>query len=115
MSDKKYDIDSVERNLKNMGYVHPSSPKQTPKYKVINVDDKKGKYKTSNYSVNPYKKFSQSTTDIIPKESTCPICFTDPLFRCECTEYKDMMCINNHIWYYDKQGQVVIKDPHEND
>lgn len=116
MSDKKYNADSVERTLKSMGYVHPSSPKQTPKYKVINIEDEKGKYKTSDKSVNPYKSFSQSTntSDFVSKASTCPVCFTDPLFICECAEYKDMMCKNNHIWYYDAKGQVILQDPHEN-
>lgn len=117
MSEQKYNADTVERTLKSMGYVHPSSPKQTPKYKVINVEDEKGKYKTSNNSVTPYKSFTQSTdlTNLSVKESNCPVCFTTPLFICECTEYKDMMCKNNHIWYFDSKGQVIIQDPHEDD
>ena len=107
----------LDAKLAAMGYEHPEKP-QAPSnhhYKTINVKDEKGQYEASNKSANPYRHFSEQEDDYSKRYSTdiCPLCNTKALFRCECKEYKDMMCKNNHVWWMDEKGHIHQGDPHE--
>lgn len=114
------DIERARSELANklVGYEHPDNakPQTNHVYKTINVKDEKAQYETSSKKENPYGSFDQNhDDDIVQKTRTCPACQGQALFACDCAEYGDMMCSNNHTWWVDKKGHVHLEDPHEED
>ena len=113
------DIERARNELESklIGYVHPENvkPKTNHVYKTIDVKDEKAQYESSSKKANPYGLFSQEpdSLDIVQKTRTCPACQGQALFACDCVEYGDMMCSNNHTWWVDKKGVVHLEDPHE--
>jgi hypothetical protein len=106
----------LESKLSSMGYVHPeeAKPKTNHVYKTINVKDEKAQYESSAKKANPYGSFSHDYDgSTVQKTRTCPACQEQALFACDCTEYGDMMCSNDHTWWVDKKGVVHLEDPHE--
>ena len=45
-------------------------------------------------------------------DTVCPLCSEPPKTICDCV-YNDKYCVNNHVWYTDRKGNVVKnKSPH---
>ena len=120
MSDIARAKNDLDTKLAKMGYVHPEKPQMgsDDRYHTIDVKDEKAVYQTSDKYANPYSNFSgemkssENTAKTIQKTDICPECDTKALFRCECEEFGDQMCKNNHVWYVNKQGQIINGDPH---
>jgi hypothetical protein len=101
---------SVDAKLKNIGYEHPEN---------------------NNTSYSPYKAYSESGDVYVSQQGTiystfeekitqkntrpaniCPVCEGKAAYVCPC-KVGEKMCKNNHMWYFTKDGNVVVGDPHE--
>lgn len=114
MSDIDHARNSLDAQLTSMGYVHPDTNNQTG-----------GGYKTySQTSDNVYvsRSFDQYATfntktdakQQVQKTDVCPSCDNKAMYSCRCP-VGEMMCKNNHMWYVEKNGKLVMGDPHEKD
>jgi len=111
------DIERERNNLSINGYVHPETPQSTLQntYKVIDVKDDKATYESSSKLANPYRNFTQNEEKLekeVQRNDICGQCGSKALYVCECKEYQDMMCENNHVWWVNQQGQIIDGDPH---
>lgn len=100
--------EDVDRKLAEMGYEHPSENNSTNNpYKVY---QEKGDNPYTSFSGGGYATFnSKSLTD--NSLDVCPVCDTKAMYMCDC-EMDDRMCKNGHVWYCDKNGKIIQKDPH---
>lgn len=106
----------LDGKLSSMGYVHPevAKPKTNHVYATINVKDDNAQYTSSSKKANPYGTFNAEYDEsTVHKNMTCPECQGKALYACDCVEYGDMMCSNNHTWWVDKKGIVHMEDPHD--
>ena len=123
MSNIEKSRSDLDKKLSKLGYVHPKTHQQANNhgYYTINVKDKKGSYKPSKKNHNPYKSFTgkmdeeKGNISTKQKSDICPMCGEKALYRCECKEYRDMMCKNKHVWWYTVNGQLIKGDPHFNE
>lgn len=111
-------INEVESKLSSKGYVHPDVHHRpnSDAYTTINIKDKNAVYQRSSKPNIPYasfnhKKMSDNLTEV-QKTDICPMCDTKALYKCDCYEFHDMMCKNNHVWWVNTNGQVINGDPH---
>jgi len=111
-------INDLESKLATRGYVHPDThqgPSADP-YAVINVKEQNAVYQRSTKPVIPYASFTpnQDTPNekTVNRPTVCPVCDNKALYMCECTEFKDMMCKNSHVWWVNTAGQIINGDPH---
>ena len=116
MSDIQRAKNDLDAKLAKMGYVHPENPQMgsNKRYRTIDVKDENAVYQASNHKDTPYSNFSgeMKVEKVVQRTDICPECDTKALFRCECKEFGDQMCKNNHIWWVNPQGQVINGDPH---
>lgn len=104
-------MEKAEKQLKNMGYVHPENDNINTISTYSNYNDSGQTYTASSHET--YSKYNEF--EIKSNLDICPQCNNKTLFICECAEYKDRMCKNKHIWYIDKKGKIIIGDPHNDD
>jgi hypothetical protein len=116
MSDVTRAKNELDAKLASMGYVHPEKPQMGHGnlYKTIDVKDEKAVYQSSKVR-NPYRNFTEQEEpqEQVQRTDICPRCDTKALYRCECQEFGDQMCQNNHVWWVNKQGQIINGDPHD--
>ena len=102
MNNIKNSRQSVDDKLKSMGYVHPENPKSLTTSVYKSFDEEKKIYKKNNYS-------SYSTMNY---SLLCPECNEKALYKCDCV-IGELLCKNNHMWYTEKTGIIVLGDPHK--
>lgn len=115
----------VDKHLQNVGYSHPETTNINKSLYKIYSGDSNSVYKSTN-SANIYRTkenayetdengneiISSSTNSSVPKEEICPVCQTPALFKCPCKEYGELLCKNNHYWYF-KDNTKIVGDPHK--
>jgi len=120
MCDIESTRNQLDQKLALQGYVHPETPTQNVSlYKTIDVKNESAIYESNKKHINPYK-FFNSTESTKPNKNVqrtnrCPTCEEDAQFICSCEEYGDMLCKNNHYWWVNKKGLIVLGDPHDDE
>lgn len=111
MSDIERARNSLDAKLSEMGYVHPESTNSNSGdgYKMYN---KEGESTYVSQDYNRYATFDTKQSGDVQKTDICPSCETKALYSCDC-EFGDMMCTNGHMWYVQKDGKVIVGDPHK--
>lgn len=102
---------SLDRKLADMGYQHPTTDNQNRNIYKTYKESGDDTYVSQEYT--RYATFNANEQKEIekPENDICPLCDTKALYRCGC-EIGEMMCKQNHMWYYTMQGEVKIGDPH---
>lgn len=107
------DIDSARKNLVISGYEHPSSviTNRDRRYKTFDETDTKKKKNMDRFQGTNVG--NQYATIVMTQEDldNCPTCGEIPTSTCPCA-YSDKTCVNNHIWYTDREGKSIIGNPH---
>jgi hypothetical protein len=95
------------------GYEHPESinVNRDNLYKTFTEGKKKKKFGTTVVG-KQYSTLNKAAAEI--KEiNDCPKCDKICVSTCPCG-YSDKTCENGHIWYTDRDGNVVVGNPHKN-
>jgi hypothetical protein len=132
MSDNNHDRNSLEQKLKVSGYVHPDTDNTntTPTYMSYregdtyvsqsydvyanfnSEDNKQENENNSNMNKLSLNQQQKNTNKLVL--TVCPVCDSKAFYSCDC-EYADLMCKNRHVWFTTKQGNVIVRDPHEDE
>jgi hypothetical protein len=104
-------IENSRKDLKIDGYVHPTEKLNTSynPYKTFNTDNKKSDYETAK-TKSGYATFTDKES-VSKQSNLCPECGIEAMYICSC-ELKDKQCPKGHVWYVNKSGNVINKDPH---
>jgi len=93
------------------GYEHPVKSNYS-KQGIYKTFTEGKKYKKSEFgTITVGKQYKQGDTDTIEIEN-CPLCDESAIKICQCG-YSDKTCKNNHVWYTDRDGSIIKKDPHK--
>lgn len=105
--------DALDNKLAEMGYVHPEDTDNTPStYKAYNETGKV--YVSQTHDTYATFDIDKTPTEETQKNDICPNCDQKAVYSCGCP-IGEMMCKNNHMWYFVQGRGVVIGDPHENE
>ena len=63
------------------------------------------------YYVGPTKKDIYSQPVYEQKIFNCPECYEKAVKTCNCVN-SDKTCVNGHVWYMNREGAIVLGDPH---
>ena len=117
MSDIERARNTLDAQLASMGYQHPSgnpSNGQGSVYKAYNENKDGDVYVSQDQGVYATFNADKKTHQEVQKTDICPVCDQKAMYACNCP-IGEMMCKNNHMWYVEKTGKVVLGDPHENE
>jgi hypothetical protein len=110
-------MDNLENNTTISGYVHPKQVNSTRNsiYKTFSCDDgnKKSK-KNQSFGKNTLIGNSYSTNYISKKDDIddiCPVCKNIAVHICSCVN-SDKKCEQEHVWYTNRSGELVVGNPH---
>lgn len=100
------DIENARRRLILPGYKHPEATNTT----------RSTVYKTFSEKHNDFgntvkdKKYA-TMSHYIDASEKCPECNSNIVERCQCS-FSDKKCVNGHIFYVNRQGEIKIGNPH---
>lgn len=107
------------RNQEIKGYVHPTNVNncnRDARYKTFDDgNNKKIKKMNKVKGVNSgpaYVAYGEPPNDL--PEFLCPTCpeKSPAVVTCPCVN-NDMRCVQGHVWYIDRSGNVRVGDPHK--
>ena len=108
------EIEKARKKLQIVGYEHPTNTdginvsSKHKLYKTFNTETKHKQYLSSSH-VRDYATFTEKNTKQLGM--TCPDCGNVALYECDC-RYKDKQCGKGHIWHINKDGKIIVGDPH---
>jgi len=100
----------MEKQLEHIeGYDHPDVQKYSreSRYRTFNENSKSKKYGDVILINKGYAVYNSVDEEL----EKCPLCSEKSVKTCECF-YSDSTCPNNHKWYLNREGKVIVGDPH---
>ena len=106
----------LDAKLAEIGYQHPEQNSQGASLYKIYAEDGTDTYVSQHQ--DPYATFNTDQPELkqnqVHKTDICPTCEEKASYSCPCP-VGEMMCKKGHMWYVQKNGTVVLGDPHEGD
>jgi len=112
----------AEEKMIIMGYEQPTAYKpynssnNVSEYKSYNSKDEENCYQSSKnnflYLQSVEKEQEKEKEQDKNLNNYCVVCQLKKKYECDCDEFGEFICENEHVWWFDENGERHEGDPH---